>query len=74
MANFYKFSFRPMAPAWTEWEDQTYPARRLSQREMSVIAENEQFAREQLVADYADHEKGSTLEDVTLLSVWPWTS
>jgi hypothetical protein len=38
---------------------------------MTVVADDEQMARDQLVANYTDDEKGHTLEDMTLLDVFP---
>lgn len=72
MTTIYKFSFIPVAPAWSDPFDASIqqPAKRLGEHTMTVAADDEQTARKRLVEQYTEDEKGHTLEDVKLLEVF----
>ena len=76
MANVYLFSFIPVARAWSDPFDSSikHPARRLGEREATVVAENSEEAREKLIAQFIEDEKGAMLEDIKVLKVSPWIS
>lgn len=70
MANHYKFSFIPVAPAQKDPLDPTveYPARRLDKQIAFILADDEPEARERLSREWTL--TNGSLEEVILLSVF----
>ena len=74
MAQIYKFSYIPVARAWTDLEGNEYPPRAGRRATMNIVADSPIEAKRQLEADVADDEKGTILRDVVLEEVSPWIS
>ncbi len=74
MAQVYKFSYIPVARAWTDLQGNEYPPREGGRAEMTIVADSPIEAKRQLEASVADDEKGTIVRDVVLEEVSSWIS
>ncbi len=74
MAQIYKFSYVPVARAWTDLQGNEYPPRELGRTWMTIVADSPIEAKRQLESNVADDEKGMIVKDVVLEEVSPWVS